>query len=69
MPFLFSEWFSDRVYEENLLLFLQRKNSMIDDNVLETCKEVNVKKVVSVLSTCIFPEDLECPALDESMVC
>lgn len=39
----------------------------INDNVLLVCHETGVKKVVSCLSTCIFPDRTEYP-IDETMV-
>ncbi|XP_051162716.1 probable GDP-L-fucose synthase [Leptopilina boulardi] len=51
---------------KNNLDFL-RKNLQINDNVLQTAHERNVKKVVSCLSTCIFPDKTTYP-IDETMV-
>lgn len=44
-----------------------RVNMAINDNVLSSCHEVGVKKVVSCLSTCIFPDKTTYP-IDETMV-
>ncbi|XP_068228251.1 GDP-L-fucose synthase-like [Palaemon carinicauda] len=44
-----------------------RFNMLINDNVLETCKDLHVKKVVSCLSTCIFPDKTTYP-IDETMI-
>lgn len=44
-----------------------RFNQLINDNVLEACKKMKVKKVVSCLSTCIFPDKTPYP-IDETMV-
>ncbi|XP_014781296.1 GDP-L-fucose synthase [Octopus bimaculoides] len=44
-----------------------RKNTLINDNVLHTSYKYNVKKVVSCLSTCIFPNKTTYP-IDESMI-
>lgn len=46
---------------------LQRKNMHINDNVLQTSFETGVRKVVSCLSTCIFPDKTTYP-IDENMV-
>lgn len=46
---------------------LQRKNIHINDNVLQTSFETGVRKVVSCLSTCIFPDKTTYP-IDETMV-
>jgi len=44
-----------------------RKNIHINDNVLQTSFETGVQKVVSCLSTCIFPDKTTYP-IDETMV-
>ncbi|XP_053396213.1 GDP-L-fucose synthase-like [Mercenaria mercenaria] len=44
-----------------------RKNMMINDNVLAASHEFGVKKVVSCLSTCIFPDKTTYP-IDETMI-
>lgn len=46
---------------------LQRNNIHMNDNVLHTAHEYNVTKVVSCLSTCIFPDKTPYP-IDETMV-
>ncbi|TWW69847.1 GDP-L-fucose synthase [Takifugu flavidus] len=45
----------------------QRDNLRINDNVLQTAHEMDVSKVVSCLSSCIFPDKTEYP-IDESMI-
>jgi len=44
-----------------------RQNMQINDNVLACCHKYNVKKCVSCLSTCIFPDKTTYP-IDETMV-
>jgi len=44
-----------------------RDNTLINDNVLECCRIYGVKKCVSCLSTCIFPDKTTYP-IDETMV-
>lgn len=44
-----------------------RMNVKINDNVLETAHQYNVTKVVSCLSTCIFPDQISYP-IDETMI-
>lgn len=44
-----------------------RLNILINDNVFECCKEFAVEKLVSCLSTCIFPDKTTYP-IDETMV-
>jgi len=44
-----------------------RDNMLMNDNVMECCKEFNVFKLVSCLSTCIFPDKTTYP-IDETMV-
>ena len=42
-------------------------NIMINTNVLEACRMTGVKKVVSFLSTCIFPDDIEYPLTEKKI--
>ena len=42
-------------------------NVSMDDNITKLCYEYNVKKLISCLSTCIFPDDTTYP-IDESMI-
>lgn len=44
-----------------------RDNTVINDNVMECCRIYGVKKCVSCLSTCIFPDKTAYP-IDETMV-
>ncbi|KAK7585865.1 hypothetical protein V9T40_000044 [Parthenolecanium corni] len=44
-----------------------RTNCLINDNVLHGAFETNVEKVVSCLSTCIFPDKTKYP-IDETMI-
>jgi GDP-L-fucose synthase len=44
-----------------------RKNILINDNVMECCREFGIKKLVSCLSTCIFPDKTIYP-IDETMI-
>jgi len=44
-----------------------RDNMSINDNILSCCSEFKVKKCVSCLSTCIFPDKITYP-IDETMV-
>uniref|UniRef100_A0AC34GD59 NAD-dependent epimerase/dehydratase domain-containing protein n=1 Tax=Panagrolaimus sp. ES5 TaxID=591445 RepID=A0AC34GD59_9BILA len=43
------------------------KNMAINQNVLQCCHEFDVKKCVSCLSTCIFPDKTSYP-IDETMI-
>lgn len=45
----------------------QRENMAINQNVLDVSFENKIKKVVSCLSTCIFPDKITYP-IDETMV-
>lgn len=45
----------------------QRNNILINDNVLHNSYKYGVKKVISCLSTCIFPDKTTYP-IDETMV-
>jgi len=42
-------------------------NILINTNTLEACKRNNVKKVLSMLSTCIFPDTTQYPLTEEQM--
>ncbi|EWM25919.1 GDP-L-fucose synthetase [Nannochloropsis gaditana] len=44
-----------------------RENMLINDNVMEACKDFKVEKLVSCLSTCIFPDKTTYP-IDETMI-
>ncbi|CAM9422747.1 unnamed protein product [Chrysoparadoxa australica] len=44
-----------------------RENMVINDNVMECCRLFRVEKLVSCLSTCIFPDRTTYP-IDETMV-
>lgn len=48
------------------LTFL-RDNTLINDNVLQTSYETKVVKLISCLSTCVFPDKVEYP-LDENKI-
>jgi len=54
---------------KNMRLKLEffRENMAINDNVLECSREYKVEKLVSCLSTCIFPDKISYP-IDETMV-
>ena len=40
---------------------------MMNTNVLEASRRVGVKKVVSFLSTCVFPDDVEYPLTEKKI--
>jgi GDP-L-fucose synthase len=42
-------------------------NTMINLNVLEASRRIGVKKVISFLSTCIFPDDIEYPLTEDKV--
>jgi GDP-L-fucose synthase len=44
-----------------------RDNNSMQDNIFQCCKEFKVKRLVSCLSTCIFPDRAPLP-MDESMI-
>ncbi|CAL8339752.1 unnamed protein product [Lota lota] len=48
-------------------LYFLRDNLRINDNVLQTAHEMGVTKVVSCLSSCIFPDKTTYP-IDETMI-
>mmetsp|Transcript_40205 Transcript_40205/g.72445 ORF Transcript_40205/g.72445 Transcript_40205/m.72445 type:complete len:325 (+) Transcript_40205:92-1066(+) len=44
-----------------------RENTLINDNIMENCRLHKVTKLVSMLSTCIFPDKTKYP-IDETML-
>ncbi|HAI39125.1 MAG TPA: GDP-L-fucose synthase, partial [Maribacter sp.] len=42
-------------------------NIMINTNVLEASRKYNVQKVLSVLSTCVYPDDIKYPLTEEQI--
>lgn len=44
-----------------------RENILMNDNIMECCRIYGVKKLVSCLSTCIFPDKTTYP-IDETMI-
>lgn len=44
-----------------------RDNLLINDNVMEACKSYKVSKLISCLSTCVFPDKTSYP-IDETMI-
>jgi GDP-L-fucose synthase len=42
-------------------------NIMINTNVIESCRLHNVKKLVSFLSTCVFPDNIEYPITEKKI--
>jgi GDP-L-fucose synthase len=48
------------------LTFL-RDNMLINDNILHVAHETQAKKIISCLSTCVFPDKVEYP-LDETKI-
>ena len=51
----------------NYKVDMYEKNTLINCNVLKCCHECKVKKVISCLSTCIFPDKTTYP-INESML-
>ena len=42
-------------------------NIMMNTNVLESCRQVGVEKLVSFMSTCVFPDDVEYPLTEKKV--
>jgi GDP-L-fucose synthase len=42
-------------------------NIMINTNVLEACKKFKVEKALSMLSTCVYPDDTTYPLMEEQI--
>lgn len=43
------------------------KNIMMNTNVIEYCRQADVKNLVVFLSTCVFPDDVEYPLVEKSI--
>jgi GDP-L-fucose synthase len=44
-----------------------RNNIIMQDNIFQACKDFKVEKLVSCLSTCVFPDKTTYP-IDETMI-
>ena len=44
-----------------------RDNILMNDNIMQLCKEFKVEKLISCLSTCVFPDKTSYP-IDEKMI-
>lgn len=44
-----------------------RENTFMNDAIMECCKKFKVEKLVSCLSTCIFPDKVEYPLTEEKI--
>jgi GDP-L-fucose synthase len=44
-----------------------RENTLINDHIMECCKDFKVEKLLSCLSTCIFPDKVEYPLTEEKV--
>jgi len=42
-------------------------NILMNTNVLDACRQYNVKKVLSLLSTCVYPDDAKYPLSEEQI--
>ena len=51
----------------NFKVEMYEKNSLINYNVLKCCHDFHVKKVISCLSTCIFPDKTTYPINEEML--
>ncbi len=55
-----------RANMENMADFYS-ENILINTNVIDACKEYKVEKVVSLLSTCIYPDSVSYPLVEEDI--
>lgn len=51
--------------ENNVTMF--ESNIRINLNVLEVCRKLKIPKVINILSTCIFPDEVEFPLTEEKI--
>ena len=61
------ELIGDSEYRQDRPVEFWRKNILMQDNVMSLCHETGVRKLVSCLSTCIFPDKTTYP-IDETML-
>jgi nucleoside-diphosphate-sugar epimerase len=54
-------------YEQKLKVEFWRNNIIMQDNIFQACKDYKVDKLVSCLSTCVFPDKTTYP-IDETMI-
>jgi len=52
-----SEYLADFFYD----------NIMMNTNVLESARRIGVKKVISMLSTCVYPDNIEYPLIEDNI--
>lgn len=43
------------------------ENSLINLNILRVCKEKNIKKIIFIISTCVFPSNAKLPFSENSL--
>jgi nucleoside-diphosphate-sugar epimerase len=53
--------------EQKLKVEFWRNNIIMQDNIFQACKDLKVQKLVSCLSTCVFPDKTTYP-IDETMI-
>jgi nucleoside-diphosphate-sugar epimerase len=53
--------------EQKLKVEFWRNNIIMQDNIFQACKDLKVEKLVSCLSTCVFPDKTTYP-IDETMI-
>jgi len=51
--------------DNNLSMF--ESNIRINLNLLESCRKLKIPKVINILSTCIFPDDVEYPLTEDQI--
>ncbi len=64
--YLYNHWTKHKCICEPQVEFY-RENTLINDNIMELCRINKVQKLVSFLSTCIFPDKTTYP-IDETML-
>ena len=42
-------------------------NLLINNNILQCCQYYKVELLVNMLSTCVFPDKIECPLIEEKL--
>jgi len=56
-------------YNEANQLSIYENNTLMNTNILSTCRELEVERVLSCLSTCVFPQAEIYPQMEDDFFC
>ena len=60
-------WTNQYTHDDLLQATFLRDNSLINDNVLHTARITKTDKVISCLSTCVFPDKIDYPLTEDKV--